>query len=68
MSSVLITFQGKVGIKNGLSCPVSTNFQLLLYRINMGAACPVPRVLKILPTFVHAARAQVGLRIALAET
>ena len=36
MSSVLFTFQGKFGIKTGLSCAVSTDFQLLLYQIETG--------------------------------
>jgi hypothetical protein len=41
MSSVLITFQRRVGIKNGLSCAVSTGFQLSLYQIRLGRAARV---------------------------
>ena len=59
MSSVLITFQGKVGIKDGLSCSVSTGFQLLLYRIKNGSSLSgVLCVLEILRSLVHAVRAQ----------
>jgi hypothetical protein len=42
MSAVLITLQRRVGIKNGLSCAVSTGFQLLLYQIKSGKAAGVP--------------------------
>ena len=34
----LFSFEGKVGIRNGLSCAVGNDFQLLLYWIEVGKA------------------------------